>query len=169
MKIKAIEQDPRYVVTTMGDIYFLPRGTKIEPFLNRKGYQQVKLGKHDTYSVHRLVAFAFVHNYDPENLDQVNHIDGNKENNRADNLEWVDNSGNQVHAFKLGLNNPVRGEENANAKLTEELVKQACDLFSQGYKTTQAARELGIFELRHSLRQVKERKNWKHISINYHF
>ena len=52
-------------------------------------------------SIHRLIALAFIPN--PENLPQINHIDGNKLNNAIENLEWIDNSGNQLHAYRLGL------------------------------------------------------------------
>ena len=56
-----------------------------------------------TYRIHRLVALAFIPN--PENKEQVNHIDGNKLNNRLDNLEWMTNQENQIHKFQIGLGN----------------------------------------------------------------
>lgn len=68
------------------------------------GYLWVALcknGKSKTYSVHRLVALAFIEN--KENMPQVNHIDGNKENNSVGNLEWCDDAKNIRHALYNGL------------------------------------------------------------------
>lgn len=55
-----------------------------------------KNGKNNTQNVHRLVAQAFIPN--PNNLKEVNHIDGNKKNNIVTNLEWVSHKSNMVHA-----------------------------------------------------------------------
>ena len=96
-------------------IYYKERILK--QHLNHKGYLQIRLCKNaiqKTHKVHRLVAKAFIHN--PKNKPQVNHIDGNKRNNKLNNLEWCTNGENQKHAFKLGLNIPRRGAEQYNAR-----------------------------------------------------
>lgn len=78
---------------------------------NHKGYLTVTLlnGNYKkTISVHRLVAKAFIPN--EFNKPQVNHIDGNKENNFYKNLEWCTNKENQLHAVALGLNDHSKYE-----------------------------------------------------------
>lgn len=71
------------------------------------GYMFVWLGRPNggevNAQVHRLVAQAFCENPDPKNKTVVNHINGNKSDNRAENLEWVTHSENVVHALKTGL------------------------------------------------------------------
>ena len=84
------------------------------------GYHKVDLysnGKRTSVRVHRLVAEAFIPN--PNELPQINHIDGNKENNNVKNLEWVNNSQNMIHAYRTGLVTPhptygMRGHKNPN-------------------------------------------------------
>ena len=76
----------------------------IKSYLTHKGYCAIgvtKNNKHKNFAVHRLVAKAFIPN--PKNKPQVNHIDGNKENNRVDNLEWNTGSENLKHAYKNKL------------------------------------------------------------------
>lgn len=71
-------------------------------------YAMVELtnGKPKNCRVNRLVAKAFIQN--PNDLPEVNHIDGNKENNHASNLEWVSRSYNVKHSFDTGLKQPHR-------------------------------------------------------------
>ena len=71
-----------------------------------------KNGKVKSFRIHVLVAETFIPN--PENKPCVNHIDGNKQNNRVENLEWVSYSENMKHAYKKGL------VKNINRKLTKE-------------------------------------------------
>jgi hypothetical protein len=72
--------------------------------VNTGGYLAVSLGKGESsknHRVHRLVALHFVPRVDGK--PEVNHKDGDKVNNRADNLEWVTNLENIQHAVRLGL------------------------------------------------------------------
>lgn len=71
--------------------------------------------------VNRVVALRFLQN--PHNLPQVNHIDGNKQNNAVSNLEWASGSENERHAHRTGLKTG-RGSANANAKLTAGDVRE---------------------------------------------
>lgn len=79
------------------------------------GYNEVNLVNpvtgNTTYAlVHRLVAYLFVDNPYPEEYDAVNHIDGNKNNNCADNLEWCTSKQNNQHALRIGLaHTPKKG------------------------------------------------------------
>ena len=84
---------------------------------DKSGYKRVRLsiqGSKITIKVHRIVAEAFVAN--PEDKPQVNHKDGNKENNAAENLEWATNSENQLHACMNGLKVATTGDKSHRFK-----------------------------------------------------
>jgi len=74
-------------------------------------------------SVHRFVAAAFIPN--PNNLPEVNHKNGNKKDNRVENLEWVTSSQNHKHAYKvLGKQSAAKGKHfNREAKLSPTEVR----------------------------------------------
>jgi hypothetical protein len=77
-------------------------------------------GKRKKFAIHRLVARAFVDGYDATLT--VNHINGVKTDNRADNLEWVTLARNTAHQWEIGLVN-LRGDANPQAKLTSGQVR----------------------------------------------
>jgi len=81
-----------------------------------------RAGKSYAIKVHREVAEYFVPN--PEGKKYVNHIDGNKTNNNASNLEWVTSSENTLHAYNTGLKQKMIGEDASSAVLTEDLIAQ---------------------------------------------
>lgn len=102
--MKQIIDFPNYFIDETGQVYrkWKYGFTKKEPQLTKCGYMRVDLWKNGVYchkQVHRLVAQAFIPN--PDNKPQVNHIDGNKQNNDVSNLEWATPSENQLHAYKL--------------------------------------------------------------------
>ena len=111
-----------YEVSDQGNVRSLYRNKRqLKPATNR-GYRQVVLYAEDGlttkgHTVHRLVATAFVPN--PNELPWVNHINGDKADNRVTNLEWCDRAGNVRHAVQTGLIKPVFGEANGNAKFSD--------------------------------------------------
>ena len=94
----------RIVQGTDGTIYpFKAKEKSVNPNV-RVQYPQVNLWKNNQSKwvyVHRLVAEAFIPN--PDNLPEVNHIDGNRLNNHVSNLEWTSRSGNMQHSWDTGL------------------------------------------------------------------
>ena len=94
-----------YQVSTWGRVYNVLANKMVHTEVTKKGYLRVDLFKNGTrkhHKVHRLVAKAFIPN--PNNKPQVNHIDGNKQNNSITNLEWVTNRENCEHARSLRTN-----------------------------------------------------------------
>lgn len=93
-------------------------------YLNTKGYPHVTLHKdkvRQNFRTHRIIAKLFIPN--PNNLPEVNHLDGNKQNNSVSNLEWCTGKENVRHSFEVIGRQRFFGEENAVSKLTQEQVK----------------------------------------------
>lgn len=163
-----------YSVSTMGNVQRtspkLLRHRKCDPWLNFSptpcsqsknpgGYMQVRIGPagaQKTVSVHKLVAVTFIQN--PNGFMEINHIDGNKENNRVDNLEWTTRSKNLKHAVSMGLLSIARGEEHANAKLDNAAVLK---IRNSGIPAKELAASLGVSLSLIYL--VKQRKIWRHL------
>lgn len=92
---------------------------------NRKknGYQRVRIenkciGRVVRTTIHQLVAEAFVSNPNPDEFTEVNHIDTNKQNNHASNLEWVNHSLNMKHAYAHGINRDGLREHSIGTRKT---------------------------------------------------
>lgn len=94
----------KYKINKDGTILNVKRNRGLKQHVDKYGYSRVNLwvnGKVTQKQVHRLVAIEHIEN--PNNKPQVNHIDGDKSNNNAQNLEWVTNQENRDHAVRLGL------------------------------------------------------------------
>jgi len=93
-----------YLVNENGDVWSKKNNIFIKSWIGHNGYRSVSIYsdcKKKNYSLHRLVAIAFINN--PENKPEVNHKDGNKLNNHVSNLEWCTMSENAIHAYRTGL------------------------------------------------------------------
>lgn len=97
---KTIDEHPNYEVSNLGKVKNKRNGKLLTPFDDGKGYLRVKIDGLNL-RLHILVAKAFLPNAD--NKPVVNHIHGNKHDNRASQLEWATYSENLIHAWRTGL------------------------------------------------------------------
>jgi len=95
---------PNYFISSLGR-FKNNKGQIINNYKHSTGYKRLVI-KNNCYLLHRLVALTFLSN--PENKQQVNHIDGNKLNNCLENLEWVTSLENNLHKIKNGLSNHTK-------------------------------------------------------------
>lgn len=110
-----------YQVSNMGRVRSLRRNIILKSRIERNGYESVKLTVNNIpkdYSIHRLVAMAFIPN--PDNLPQVNHKDENKTNNCMENLEWCTQEYNQNY----GTINIRKSQKQLNHKNKSKIVLQ---------------------------------------------
>ncbi len=128
---KPTHVSPKYLVSNTGKVLSLRSGRLLRGNKIGKGYVQVNIHAR-MFLVHRLVAIAFIPNSDGTKK-EINHMDANKLNNSASNLEWVSRSENIRHAQKLGLlqRPTLRGHLNHKSKLTPQDVIEMRDLYSK--------------------------------------
>ena len=162
-------KDTDYYITEDGDVY----SNKYDELRKRKlvlvkdGYYRISLyinGKNKKTYVHRMVAETFIPN--PNDLYEINHIDGVKTNNNVSNLEWCDRMHNMQHAHKNGLIklNPAKGEKHYNTKLTDEQIRWIRDNYiprHPEFGCTAMAKKLNYDQ--GALSKILNNKIWKHI------
>lgn len=146
-----------YQVSNLGRIKSLPRNGTIKKerilkqTLDTTGYLTIGLHKDNKVkkvNVHRLIAKTFIPNINNYNV--INHIDGNKTNNKIENLEWCTQSHNAKESIRLGLQIPY------NKKIVLQYDKNGN--FIKEYKSTcDAQRETKIFQSNISKCCLKQR------------
>lgn len=115
-----IKDYPNYEISNLGRVkalkfysnvhkQYYDRELILKEKTNRYGYKFVSISNElcrKNKSIHRLVAEAFIEN--PNDYKEVNHKDGNKSNNKVNNLEWCSRRDNVLHSYKLGLKKPIQ-------------------------------------------------------------
>lgn len=154
------------MVTVDGQVYSMS-GRKYKHWKNEFGYLSVNLkdpcdGRWKKRKVHRLVAETYIDN--PENKKEVNHKDGNKENNLLENLEWVTSKENKDHAWANGLYTAI-GENHVDSILTDEQVHKICQLMEEGARNIDISKTFGVHK--DTISHIRIGNNWKHITQNY--
>ena len=146
-------------------------GALLNTTLNKDGYCIVTLhkeSKHKSYLVHRIVAYLFITNV--HNKPHINHIDGNKQNNKINNLEWVTPIENYIHAIKNDLINQSRitrhrGINHHKTKLNEQQVKEIYKLaIHDNIKMVDIAERYNISPS--NVKNIKNKITWKHLNLS---
>ncbi|ADE87501.1 HNH endonuclease [Deep-sea thermophilic phage D6E] len=154
------------IVHRKDGISYFKKGSILKPYECTGGYLFVGLlrdGERKLFSVHRLVAEAFLPN--PENKTQVNHIDGNKKNNDVSNLEWVTEKENVNHAIKHGLLKN-RGEDSPNSKLTKTDIENIRRMYAtKQYTQYQLAEIYGVGQS--TIWKIVNNERWRDDSYSH--
>lgn len=145
---------PGYQVSNHGQVKNSKTGKILKPYKMSKGYYTVGFwsdGKKKRLSIHRLVAQAFLPN--PDNLSEVNHINGCKTDNNVCNLEWATGSNNVLHAYQTGLR---------KTKLSAIQVTEIRNLIKQGLTQREIASK---FSVSHStIGEINRCKIWASVA-----
>lgn len=129
---KIIPETMNHKISKSGDVYSILTEKILKPFQNLGGYRNIKLTNKLHFSIHRLVAKAYIPN--PNNYPLVNHKDGNPSNNTVENLEWCSHSQNSVHAVRIGLN---KSSKKVNKIKNRKIIKTYNSI-------TEAAKDVGV-------------------------
>lgn len=158
-----LEEFPSYYVSRCGKVASIKNGF-VKTRLNKDGYETVGVYRpgcrtHIPQSVHRLVAKTFVCNQ--LGKPHVNHKNGIKTDNSADNLEWVTAGENNKHAYSIGLKSAI-GSKNGRSKLSEWEVGKIKMLLAIGkWKQCEIAKLFCVS--RQAITLIKTNSRWAHV------
>lgn len=162
---KEIPDFPCYEIGSQGNVRSKPRtvffyrmgiqtsrtlvGQEIKQFLSNSGYLRVQLVNKDLvkkHSVHRLVAKAFL--TPDSSRPHVNHINGNRQDNRHENLEWSTPSENALHAYRSnGRVHPLKGKIGKLSKVAKPVVGKNHETGEEvNFHTARCAQRTGRFK-----------------------
>lgn len=157
----------KYLITDEGQIYSEITEKFLKPFKNPQGYYLIDIshnGKSYTRQLHRLVALTFIPN--PNMLETVNHKNGDKSKNCAENLEWMTRLDNVRHAWETGLAKPRFGTDNPANVYSEEQIHCVCKLLESGYKNSKEIEKLTGVNF-NTVKDIRQRRSWLTISELY--
>ena len=173
LDIKAIPGFPDYAITNNGKVWSKPRKDTIGRFYNGR-WLSLKEGSHGYFSVmlykknkkqrvciHRLVLETFVGPCPPGM--EACHYNGNRLDNRLENLRWDTRSNNQLDAVKHGTSPGLqnKGEKNNWAKLTDEKVRVIRYLRKVGFTLSDLAWQFDVHKM--TISTICAGKTWRHI------
>lgn len=157
---KTFPGDERYSVSNWGRIRNNKKGVIVKGSLGNHGYWQFRLGRYGKVKLtHRMVAETFIGPPPDSTRIFINHKDGDRVNNRADNLEWVTCKENSTHALHTGLYK--LGTERKSAKLTDADIPKIRILLEHLVNDTVIADAFGVTQA--TIRLVKTGRNWSHV------
>ena len=141
----AIRDYPEYKVTKDGQVIG-KRGKPMKGHIDRCGYREVILSYYPNLQKQALVHRLVLSTFNPiENMElyDVNHKNGDKLDNRLENLEWCTRSENIKHSYKNGLQNKITNPHGTYRVLNEDDLDIIRDLHHRGYYDWEIAKEIG--------------------------
>lgn len=162
---RCVDGFPHYMVSNHGRVRSLDRpshpGRVLVPKVKASGYCHVNLAEHGrvvTRSIHRLVAEAFIDN---PGKPQINHKNGIKTDNRAENLEWCSAKENIAHTIRAGRHGSVPAC-NGRAILTDDAVRAIRQARQRGEKYKDICRRFVISK--GCADKAARGETWRHVS-----
>lgn len=154
-----------FAVTSTGEVFNIQTLRRMKPYVSGYGYSYVTITQNKVrkqFFVHKLVATAFIPN--TENKPQVNHLDGDKQNNMVGNLEWATQAENTQHAYDSNLiNRDGLGYQASPENI--ELAHSICKMLEDGFRSCDIASATGA-RIGY-ITSIRNKKILKHVSNQY--